>query len=494
MRGPGPGPERRFDEFCRRLIARSRAPGIALLGTVGGRSTLERAWGQRDAEERLPVTLDTVHGIASVTKSFTALAILQLAEEGRLRVRDAVQRHLPEFRTPEPRRTRRMTIHHFLTHTSGLPPLPTIYHEMARSLRVDKDFDARAYRRVGIDIRRPPTETYEEVLEFLARTRYRLLGEPGQFFSYSNDAFGLLGAVIERVSGQRYERFLEDRIFRPAGLTHTLFDPGMLFRSRDIAVPYTPAPRGRGKGPVRSPVWHEMSSLRAAGAIRTNSRDLSRYLEIYRTGGRVGRERIAAARTIRAMLTPHVEVTPGTFYGYGLAVLPNFHGTTLVEHGGGLKGVASGIAVVPRRGIAVAALSNYDLTPTGRIVQSAVNLLMGLPIPEPTVRYSLRRTPFGPLAPYAGWYGSGEGWWLTVRPRRRGLVLDFHGIEITDRKVRLRPTAPDRFVTGPRAEPALVTFWRGPRGRVDRLSLGWRILRRRSVQEFRRLSHGRVVW
>ncbi|MGI0156212.1 MAG: serine hydrolase domain-containing protein, partial [Thermoplasmata archaeon] len=193
-----------FDAFARGWVRARKVPGLSLAVVERGRRPVARGYGFRDVAARLPATPRTVYGIASVTKSFTALAILRLEEAGKLTTDDPVVRHLPEFGTPEPRWTRRIRLHHFLTHSSGLPPLPSIYYSSIRSSARDPPYDPRVARRVGVDPDHRPIDTYEQLMEHLRTTRYRLLGPPGRYFSYSNEAFGLLGAVIERLTGRTY--------------------------------------------------------------------------------------------------------------------------------------------------------------------------------------------------------------------------------------------------------------------------------------------------
>ncbi len=483
-----------FDRFARRLIRRGAVPGLIFSAARAGRPTLTRSYGHSDAEDRVAPTPATVHGVASVTKSFTCVAILQLAEEGRLSVQDPVARHLPDFGLPDSRATRRIRLHHLMTHTSGLPPLPAIYYEMARSLRLDESFDARACRRVGIDVDRPPVETYPELLAYLRRERFRLLGPPGEVFSYSNEGFGLLGAVIEVVSGERYERLLEDRIFRPAGMRQTTFDLGVVRRFADVATTFTRVRRVKRFRTVPAPAPWEMSCMRAAGALSTNVEDLLRYLEMYRTGGRIGEARILSARSARAMTTPYVEAEPGKYYGYGLSVAPGYHGATVIGHSGGLKGVSSYVAAIPERGITAAGLSNFDLAPTGAVVHAAMNTLLGLPPAEPLVRYRRRRHAGRPLSAYEGLYGSGEGIWVRVQARRRHLRLDFTGIEILARGIRAYPYDRDAFVVGKRYQPGTVRFVFDGGSRPSSVALGWRVVRRRSEADWDRVARHPLVW
>ena len=440
---------------------------------------VSRGYGFRDRARCLPATAATVYGIASMTKSFTALAILRLEEDRKLKVTDPVLRHLPEFRTPNPRWTAKITLHHFLNHSSGLPPLPSIYYASGRSLARDPPYDPRIARRVGIDPMHAPLDTYGQVMEYLAVERYRMLGPPGRYFSYSNEAFGLLGAVIERASGRSYESYLENEILRPAGMTHSTFDTGIMFRFPEVTTLYSPRRTGAHPRLVPSQEWWEDSSLRACGALRTNIEDLFSYLEIYRTGGRVGKERIVAPSSVKKMLRPSIAIGGGSFYGYGLEIVPNYQGTLLARHSGGLKGVSSEFVVIPKKGIGGAVLANVETVPSEATLRAGINQLHGLPMRTPY--YELPRPTLLPrsLREYEGWYCSGEGIWAKIAVRRGYLRLDFHGIEITWKGLRLRPNGNDGFVLRIHGQTGFFRFDRDARRRIWALFLGWRLLRRR---------------
>src|SRR5699024_6969141 len=154
--------------------------------------------GYRDVDEQLPVTADTVFGIGSITKSFTCVAIMQLQEEGKLSVNDLVTTYLPEFKTPDIHKTNKITIHHLMTNSSGIPPLATLFGELKKSMEADPDVaetkeekeKTKKLKEYLADL--SPVETKEELLEEISNAEYEFLGEPGEQFSYSNDCFALL--------------------------------------------------------------------------------------------------------------------------------------------------------------------------------------------------------------------------------------------------------------------------------------------------------------
>ena len=178
------GWERRFEQYAADLIGKSGIPGAAVALAHNGDVLYERGFGHRDAARKLPVTPNTRFGLGSVTKSFPALAIMQLAEAGTLSVDDPVTTWLPEFRLPHPddaRYTPAITIHHFLTHASGLPPEPALLHARAGSIAADPDLDRMSPRPMGVpaDITSwERVQTYEGLMALMARQSFRVLGPP----------------------------------------------------------------------------------------------------------------------------------------------------------------------------------------------------------------------------------------------------------------------------------------------------------------------------
>ena len=483
-----------LERFAARWMRRWKVPGASLAVIERGRRPFTRGYGYRDREAGLPATPRTVYGIASVTKSFTALAILRLQEQGKLSTGDPVGRHLPEFATPDRRATGRITLHHFLTHSSGLPPLPSIYYAAARSLARDPPYDPRVARRVGIDPDHGPIDTYEQMMEYLRATPYRLLGPPGRFFSYSNEAFGLLGAVIERASGRTYESFVEEEILRPAGMRSTTFDTGIMLRYPEVTTLYAPKRTGSRHGLLPSQDWWEDTCLRACGGLRSNAEDLSRYVRVFLDGGRGEGGRIVSAASIRQMLTPYIRIAPGLEYGYGVAIRPDYHGVTLAFHEGGLTGVSSIFLAVPERHLGGVALANVEQVPSDQLLLAAVNPRLGLPVSTPLRDVPPPRRPPPPLRPYEGWYCSGEGIWLHVTARPDSLRFDYRGVEATQRGLRYVWAGADDFVIQHRGVKGATRFERDAKGRIIAAFVGWRLLRRRDPRELPRARKGTLVW
>lgn len=287
--------EKRVDEY----LTRAAAFGFsgAVLVARDGEIVLHAGYGEADREADLPVTPETVFDIGSITKQFTAAAILTLEEAGALRVGDPITRFFEDV----PEEKRRITIHHLLTHSSGLKG----------------DF--------GRDYDRMPRDS----LVRLALDS-ELLWAPGSRYRYSNAGYSLLGAIVEKLSGQFYEQYLREALFEPAGLQRTGYRVPDWSAER-IAVGYR---AGERWGTPLDHTWAEDGpwwNLRANGGLLSTVGDLYRWHRVLEM------DAVLSAASKEKMFTPHVPESEGSdsHYGYGWAITPTVRGTRLIWHNGG---------------------------------------------------------------------------------------------------------------------------------------------------------------
>jgi CubicO group peptidase (beta-lactamase class C family) len=286
-----------------------------------------RSYGSADLERKIANTPATKFRIGSVTKQFTAAAILILEDQGKLRLEDPIGRHLPNA----PSAWDKVTLFHLLTHTSGIP----------RGVGVPNEPNA------------VPVATMEE---HMAIIRDRPLEfEPGQRWFYSNSGYVLLGYVIERISGQSYEIFLREHIFTPLGMNDSGYDrntSGVVGH----AAGYSPGPNG----PVNAEFVH-LSRVHAAGGLHSTVEDLLKW-ERGLFGGKV-----LSAKSLEKMITPFkdnyglgllmetVDIRTGASAGAG-----SEHRRKEIEHSGKIQGFNTRLAYYPQDEITVAVLSNLN--------------------------------------------------------------------------------------------------------------------------------------
>ncbi len=294
-------------------------PGAAVLVAMDGEMLLRKGYGMADLELSVPIEPDMAFEIGSVTKQFTAAAILMLAERGQLRLDDDITRHLPDF----PTQGRKITIEHLLTHTSGIPSYTGIEAWQAQS-RQDTTVD----QLIGFFRDKP--------LEF----------EPGERWAYNNSAYVLLGAIIEKLSGKTYEQFVEEEIFKPLGMK------GSRYGSKSEVVSRRASGYEGEAGAYRNASYVSMTQPYSAGSLISTVDDLAAWDRA------LSGEALLKKASLDRMFTP-VPLTSGlsTRYGYGWSVF-DFEGRRVIEHGGDINGYASYLLRIPEERLLVVILSN----------------------------------------------------------------------------------------------------------------------------------------
>lgn len=294
-----------------REIARPEVPGLAVAVARHGEPLLREGGGMADVENEVLMTADSVVRIGSLTKQFTAVAVLRLAEQGTLAVDDPLARWL-EARPSEA--VEGVTLRHLLNHTSGLP--------------------------------QDPVEGGDWIADSLAAPR---VGAPGERYAYSNLGYALLGRVLEAASGERFDRLLEDEVLSPAGLEATaLCDERAIVPRR--AQGYT----WRGNRLLNDDPVRPSTALTYAGGLCSTVRDLLTW-QLALHGGQVLSP--AGYRTMLAV--PTVADPAGTTYAAGLRIeAPREH--QVIHHSGAISGFLSELAYYPQAELAIAVIANSE--------------------------------------------------------------------------------------------------------------------------------------
>ena len=402
--------ESSLNAYVEKFMEKHCVPGISLAISRHGQVIYQKGFGVRDLETMEPVTPATVFGIASVTKSFTAVAIMQLAAAGKLSLDDPVCKYIPSFRPGGQADPEKIKIRHLLSHTSGVPPL----------------------------LRREELTKLNDHLEYVGSLTYEPLGEPGEYISYCNDMFLLLGAIIERVTGRLYRRYMTDQLLEPLEMHRSTFSLEEVARLDDVSVPYV---QKGGDRPVEKASWPTLGNYEVGGGIRSNVLDLMKYGQLFVNEGSYEKKEIASTALLRTMWQPVHRLARNTWYGYALKMTPDYHGATLVEHGGGQPGVSSNFGFVPEQGLVVAVLSNLDNVPIRNVWLAAVNAVLELPVEEKEPIEPVYEASKDELERLVGTYQSAEGGDLRIFLREGIPVADVAGAEF-----ELRASASDTLV------------------------------------------------
>lgn len=326
-------PERRLSEgeirnrvasLMRKLAANDGFSGVVYVAK-DRRPIYRGAFGLASKAWKAPNRVDTKFNLASITKMFTAVAVAQLVEQGKLAYSDPVGKILPDYTNAEV--AQKVTVHHLLSHTSGMIG--------ARRL-VERGGDRQDVRTVAEMVK----PFREDPLEF----------PPGERFSYSNAGFILLGQIIERASGQTYYDYVREHVFRPAGMTSTDFY-ALDAETPNLATGYEDGPGGR-----RSNVLALGAIGSPAGGAYSTAEDLDRFQLALRDG------KLLRPASREAMWKLVSENDPGAGYGYG-AQVSHYNGYRVIGHGGGWRGITNQFEFYPELGYTVVVLSNYDVEP-----------------------------------------------------------------------------------------------------------------------------------
>ena len=420
-------------------------PGCAVGVGLKGKPVLERAYGMADLEREVENAPDTIFEAGSVSKQFTAAAVLLLARDGKLSIDDPVRKYVPEL----PDYGVPLTIRHMLTHTSGL-----------------RDWGSIA----GI-AGWPRTErahTHAHVLDIVSRQK-ALNFNPGTNWSYSNTGYNLSAVIVSRVSGQSFADFSRDRIFTPLGMTRTSWRDDFRRIVKHRALAYEPSGDG-----YREDMPFE--NVHGNGGLLTTVGDLLRWNENFVTPVVGDAAFVAQQQTVAKPIDGREQR-----YAFGLYVQP-YRGVPEVSHSGSTAGYAAFLTRYPNQHVSVAVLCNAANASPTQAAHAVADIYLGSAVAATTTtttaegagrggrgRGASGADAFKPesadLAAYAGRYASDEAETeFTIALDGAGLVLK----QRPDSVRRMRPIETDVF-----AVPVIgtVTFRRDAGGRVTALSV-----------------------
>lgn len=330
--------DRVFDNF-----RDNDGPGCALGVSRGDSVVLERGYGMANLETNTPIQPTSIFHVASVSKQFTAAAIMLLEREGKLSLDDDIRKYLPEI----PNYGTTITIRHLLTHTSGLRDQWELL-ALARG-RFDEDRITEA-----------------DVLDIVSRQK-SLNFKPGSEYLYSNTGFTLLGVIVRRITGVSLKDFAAAHIFTPLGMTRTHFhdDYTMLVPGRTSA--YEPR---RGPG-ARWRVSIPNFDTYGATNLYTTVGDLLKW------EANLDHPVVGDARMYERMSTPTLLTTGDTSnYGFGLAI-GTYRGARVIEHNGADAGYRSYVGRFPDRGLAIAITCNSSTANTTALARGVADVFIG---------------------------------------------------------------------------------------------------------------------
>ncbi|HEU0291140.1 MAG TPA: serine hydrolase domain-containing protein [Anaerolineales bacterium] len=325
-------PASKIDKILSYHTEREMFTGSVLVAR-NGEILLSQGYGWADRENQIPNTPQTKYRLGSITKQFTAMAILILEAEGQLDVQDRICRYVPEC----PDSWQEITIHHLLSHTSGVPNLTDF-----------PDYET---------FKATPTTPEQTVARFKDKP---LDFQPGEKWNYSNSGYILLGHIIEQVCGQSYEMFLQQNIFEPLQMTNTGYD----HNDGSLATGYTGMASHWDE-----PDYIDMTLPYAAGGLYSTVENLYLWDQALYT------DQLVSKQSLDMMFIPHAKIAAfGLSYGYGWFVgQMNQH--QAVSHGGGIDGFITEIRRYSDDEVTIIILSNRETTNVPQIADQIASVV-----------------------------------------------------------------------------------------------------------------------
>jgi CubicO group peptidase (beta-lactamase class C family) len=403
-------------------------PGAAVVVRRDGKTIFRKGYGMANLELGVRIEPDMIFRLGSITKQFTAVAILMLAEQGKLSLQDGIGNYFPTFATGD----RKVTVEHLLTHTSGIPS----YTNMEEWLPLwRKDMSP------------------EEIIDMSRDKPFEFA--PGERWNYNNTGYVMLGAIIEKVSGKSYEAFIEENICAPLGMTHSCYD-----RTEQVIARRVAGYQMDNDGFINAP-YLSMTQPYAAGSLLSSVDDLALWNEAIFSG------KLLKKGSLEKAFTPYV-LAGGESSGYGCGwFISDLRGHRCLEHGGGINGFTSHALALPDDGIFVAVLTNSAVAarmPEPRALRIAETVL-GL-APEERQAIDLSDAELDALV---GVYANPAGEERFITRQGRQLFSQRSG----GARYPLLAASATRFFFAD--TPTLIHFAKDARGKIDGLRVQARI-------------------
>ncbi len=358
----------KFDQLQKiivNLMRKFKVPGLAISILDNDKSVFEKGFGARNLEENLPMTPNSLIGIGSISKSFTALLILKLREKGLLKLDDSVSQFLeiePFLSHPD------ITIAHLLSHSSGIPSVDAQWLPIAITYG---DFQ-RIY----------PIGSLDDYLYHLSETRDEIYFKPGEKFFYNNDMFTLLGMIVEKITGKPFEEVLSEKLLKPLEMSRATVSREQL--EKDPLQDYITGYIHKGseeKLQFDKPKLPFSKFLQAPGGLYTSMHEMVNYADCLLQKGIFKNKRVIESESIELLWSPRIKSPYGygkdPKYCLGWVREEDFLNNTLIHHGGGLGVSTSFFGLIPELNIAVSVAENDDSGICGIVGICALTMMVG---------------------------------------------------------------------------------------------------------------------
>ena len=303
-------------------------PGMSLAIVKDDRIIYLKGFGNKDYEKQIPVTADTQFAIGSASKAFTALSVLMSQDEGKLSLEDNPKKHLSYFKINDAEIDKNITIRDILAHSSGLN-------------RTDLGWVTGKLNR-------------EQIIRVAGEAKP--VAKLREKFQYQNVMFLAAGEIVSKVQKQPWEKFVENRIFQPLGMTNSDLSVTAMQKAKDYSYgyDYNFDTKETEKLPFRN-----IDEIAPAGAINSSAKDMAQWLRFVLNRGEVGGKRLVSEKGFDEWLKPQTKVAGKISYGLGW-FLQDWNGLKVVQHGGNIDGFNSMVALIPEKKLGFVMLTNVS--------------------------------------------------------------------------------------------------------------------------------------
>ncbi len=410
------GIEEQFDTLLMKKF-NTDEPGGTVLIVKKGEVIYRKAFGKANLELDVDMKPEYIFRIGSITKQFTACAILKLAEEGKLSLQDDITKHIKDY----PTHGHTITFEHLLTHTSGIKSY-TGMDEWTSEVR-KKDYSPK------------------ELIDFFKNEPMDFA--PGEEFRYNNSAYFLLGYLIEILSGTTYEAYIDSVFFQPLGMHNSLYgNTSRIIKNRALGYQ-------KNEVDFENADFLSMTLPYSAGSLLSNIDDLYIWYDAVMNDKIISKESLEKVHT-----TFKLNNGKPTGYGYGWS-LGNIQGSSMIQHGGGINGYLTSSMYLPEEEVFAAVFSNCDCNPPGNLAFKLAAITIGKPYQWEKIEMSEET-----LISYEGVYESEFDGEYIVSFEEGGLI----SMRTGGTKFKILPYEKDKFFF----EDALATleFQRNKKGKI----------------------------
>ena len=369
-----------LDEYLEALFKKKEYPSVTVCVRGPEGVVFEKGYGYADMAKTKPANPDTIYGIASMSKSMTALACAILQAEGKLDYSDPVIKYFPEFRVPgTPKEA--VTLRHLAMHTAGVPPIPPLEWSIVMN-SVERDSEYSRKLRASSPNK---MDTIEDIIDYIANSgAYEPLGAPGEYMSYSNEAYAILSYVVDKAAGMTLEEFLDKRIFKPLGMNRSVLDLDGSEAEKMSGGNITELFEKDEDGNLYSDKnWSVLPPFRGCACVKSTANDMSKYYLMLAQGGKFEGKQIIPAEAVEILIGHEFPETPRPFYCFGLNKRTKI-GRVLCEHSGGLHGVSTNGGLIKEEpgkpGYSMVALCNLGDASSEAFTWACYNMILGLPL------------------------------------------------------------------------------------------------------------------